>query len=113
MKCSEPFDHFEPRSIQEASKILKESGPGGHILAGGTDLVIAVKEKGLIPRYLVDLKKIPGLSGVSKDRDGGIRIGDLTTMREIETLPLILKRYPFPAQSAAELGSIRCRVPRA
>lgn len=109
MKCSEPFDYFEPRSIREASRILKDSGPGGHILVGGTDLVIAVKEKGLTPRYLVDLKKIPGLSEVSEEADGGIRIGALTTMRELETSPVLLKRYPFLAQSAAEVGSIQIR----
>lgn len=109
MKRPEPFDYFEPHSIPEAMSILRENGPGGHLLAGGTDLVIAVKEKGLSPRYVVDLKKIPGLSGISEEADGSVRIGALTTMRQIETSPLIQKRYPFLAQSAAEVGSIQIR----
>lgn len=88
---------------------MKGKGPGGHFFAGGTDFVIAIKEKGLVPKYAVDLKKIPALSGIRERPDGGFRIGALTTMREIETSPLICKRYPFLAQSAAEVGSIQIR----
>ncbi len=39
--------------------MLKDNGPGGRFLAGGTDLVIAMKEKGLVPKYIVDLKRVP------------------------------------------------------
>jgi carbon-monoxide dehydrogenase medium subunit len=88
---------------------LRESGPGGRFLAGGTDLVIAMKEKGLVPKYIVDLKRIAGLSGIREQGDGSIAIGALTTMREIEISPLITKKYSFLSQSAAEVGSIQIR----
>lgn len=109
MKRPEPFEMYQPTSLQEASRLVKEKGPGGRFLAGGTDLVIAIKEKGWIPKYIVDLKKVPGLSGIREDADGGITLGALTTMREIEISPLIGKKYPFLAQSAAEVGSIQIR----
>jgi CO/xanthine dehydrogenase FAD-binding subunit len=109
MKRTEPFEMHQPTSLHEASRLLKENGPGGHFLAGGTDLVIAIKEKGLVPRYIVDLKRIPGLSGIHSNDDGSITIGALTTMREIETFPLLIKKYPFLCQSAAEVGSIQIR----
>jgi len=109
MKRTEPFDFYQPASLQEASRILRENGPGGRFLAGGTDLVIAIKEKGLVPKYIVDLKRIAGLSGIREQGDGSITIGALTTMREIETSPLITKKYPFLSQSAAEVGSIQIR----
>jgi len=89
--------------------MLKENGPGGRFLAGGTDLIIAMKEKGLVPKYIVDLKRVPGLTGIRENRDGSITIGALTTMREIETSPLLTKKYPFLCQSAAEVGSIQIR----
>jgi carbon-monoxide dehydrogenase medium subunit len=88
---------------------MKQNGPGGYFLAGGTDLVIAMKEKGWSPRYVVDLKRIPSLTGIRERPDGSIVMGALTTMREIETSSLILKRYFFLAQSAAEVGSIQIR----
>lgn len=89
--------------------MAKEKGPGGRFLAGGTDLVIAIKEKGWLPKYIVDLKKIGGISGICENADGSITLGALTTMREIETSPVINRKYPFLAQSAAEVGSIQIR----
>jgi aerobic carbon-monoxide dehydrogenase medium subunit len=100
---------YQPISLEEASRLLKANGPGGRFLAGGTDLVIAMKEKGLVPKYIVDLKRIPGLGGIREASDGSITLGALTTMRELETSPLIKKKYPFLAQSAAEVGSIQIR----
>ena len=109
MKRTEPFEMYQPTSLQEASRLLKEKGPEGRFLAGGTDLVIAMKEKGLLPKYIVDLKRVPGLAGIHENNDGSITIGALTTMYAIETSPVITKKYPFLAQSAAEVGSIQIR----
>jgi len=109
MKRTEPFDFYQPTTLQEASRLFKEKGPGGRFLAGGTDLVIAMKEKGLLPNYVVDLKRVPGISGIRENSDGSISLGALTTMYEIETSPLINKKFHFLAQSAAEVGSIQIR----
>jgi aerobic carbon-monoxide dehydrogenase medium subunit len=109
MKRTEPFEFYQPGTLAEASRLLKENGPGGRFLAGGTDLVIAMKEKGLVPKYIVDLKRVPGLSGIRENGDGTITLGALTTMYSIETSPVITKKYPFLAQSAAEVGSIQIR----
>lgn len=109
MKRPEPLEMYQPTTLQEASRLLKDKGSGGRFLAGGTDLLIAIKEKGLIPKYVVDLKKVPGLSGIRENADGSITIGALTTMREIETDSLLNKKYPFLCQSAAEVGSIQIR----
>ena len=97
------------RPSQKRAGCLKTRARGGRFLAGGTDLVIAMKEKGLLPKYIVDLKRIPGMSGIHENSDGTITIGALTTMYTIETAPLIKKKYPFLAQSAAEVGSIQIR----
>jgi carbon-monoxide dehydrogenase medium subunit len=109
MKRTESFEMHQPTSLHEASRLLNENGPGGRFLAGGTDLVIAMKEKGLAPKYIVDLKRIPGLSGIRTNNDGSITIGALTTMRDVEISPLLKKKYPFLCQSAAEVGSIQIR----
>jgi carbon-monoxide dehydrogenase medium subunit len=109
MKRTEPLKMYQPTSLQEASRLIKENGPGGRFLAGGTDLVIAMKEKGLVPKYIVDLKRVPGLAGIRETNAGSTTIGALTTMYAIETSPVITKKYPFLAQSAAEVGSIQIR----
>ena len=92
MKRTEPLEMYQPTSLQEASRLIKENGPGGRFLAGGTDLVIAMKEKGLLPKYIVDLKRVPGLAGIREDSDGTMTIGALTTMYTIETSPVITKK---------------------
>src|SRR5581483_1896866 len=109
MKRPEPLEIFQPTSLKAASTLVKEQGPGGRFLAGGTDLVIAVKEKGYKPKYVVDLKRIPGLTGIRVEKDGSVTIGALTTMHEVETSPVVLNKYPFLARSAAEVGSVQIR----
>jgi carbon-monoxide dehydrogenase medium subunit len=109
MKRTEAFEMYQPATLQEASRLVKENGPGGRFLAGGTDLVIAMKEKGLLPKYIVDLKRVPGLAGLRENSYGSIALGALTTLYAIETSAPIKKKYPFLAQSAAEVGSIQIR----
>ena len=109
MKRTEPLVFHQPTTLAEATRIMLEGGSGGRFLAGGTDLLIAMKEKGLVPEYVVDLKKIPSLSEIHETNRGDISIGALTTLRKVETSPLIVGRYPFLAQSAAEVGSIQIR----
>ena len=109
MKRTEPFDFYQPATLQEASRLIKDNGPGGRFLAGGTDLVIAMKEKGLTPKYVVDLNRVPGLAGIRENGDGSVALGALTTLYTIETSALIKKKYSFLAQSAAEVGSIQIR----
>ena len=104
MMRPDPLEIYQPTSLREASRLLKDKGAGGRFLAGGTDLVIAIKEKGLIPKYVVDLKRVPGLSGIRENNDGSITIGALTTMRDIEIDSLLNKKYPFLCQRAAEVG---------
>ena len=109
MQRPEPLAFYQPTSLPEAVRIMQEQGPGGHFLAGGTDLVIAIKEKGLAPRYVVDLKRLPALAGIQEHPDGALTVGALTTLREVETSAVLRRKYPFVAQSAAEVGSIQIR----
>ena len=88
MKRTEPFDFYQPATLQEASRLLKDNGPGGRFLAGGTDLVIAMKEKGLVPKYIVDLKRVPGLAGIRENGDGSYhpgRVDDHVCHRDLAT----------------------------
>lgn len=109
MRRTQAFEFVQPTSLKEANAIMLERGSGGHFIAGGTDLVIAIKERGLSPQYVVDLKHISDLSGIEENKVGEITIGALTTLYDIEKSNLILERYHFLAQSAAEIGSTQIR----
>jgi len=100
------FEYFEPQSLDEASRLL---AAGGQVLAGGTDLLVEIKEQLRRADRVVNIKKIPGIGGLSFDPANGLRIGALATAREVELSPVVLEKYASLAQAARELGSIQVR----
>jgi carbon-monoxide dehydrogenase medium subunit len=103
------FDYFAPESLSEAIAILRERGDGGKLLAGGTDLVVQMKEAGLHPSHVVSLRRLHELHGIAFDESQGLRIGAMTTMAEIEQHPDLQRRYPVLVDGARILGSVQTR----
>ena len=103
------FEFFEATTIAEASSLLTQYGEQASLLAGGTDLIIGMKEWVIAPEYVISLEQIPGLDGITSSADGGILIGALTTMRAIERSQIVCERYTALAEGAGEVGSIQIR----
>jgi carbon-monoxide dehydrogenase medium subunit len=103
------FEYFEPSAVSEVLSLFNRYGKESKVLAGGTDLLVNMKEKGLSPKCLVNLKSVPGLSYIRFDERTGLRIGALTTIREIETSPLIREKFPCLQEGARSLGSFQIR----
>lgn len=103
------FDYFAPDSLEQAVAILRERGDGGKLLAGGTDLLVQMKEAGLRPSYVVSLRRLRELRGIAFDEGQGLRIGAMTTMAEIEQHPVVQRRYPVLVDGARILGSVQTR----
>lgn len=103
------FDYLEPSSLSEAVSLLDHYGKDARIFAGGTDLLVTMKKGELNPRYLIDIKGIPGQDYIRYDEKEGLRIGALTTIRQIETSRVIQESFLPLAQAARALGSIQIR----
>ena len=104
------FEYLGPKTLKEAIALLKEHGRKVKILAGGTDLLIFISHGRVKTDYVIDLKKVEGLNGIDYDAKKGLRIGATTTVRELETSPIIRKRYPVLTESATrEFASIQIR----
>ncbi|MFW6068844.1 MAG: FAD binding domain-containing protein [Chloroflexota bacterium] len=103
------FSYYEPQSLSEAAALLEKYGDKASLLAGGTDLLVEVKEKLRQPDHVINLKKIPGLAHLCFDDKDGLRFGTLTTVRAVETDPAIIAHYAGLQQAALELGSIQIR----
>lgn len=103
------FEYREPSTLSEAVAILNQYGKEAKVLAGGTDLLVNMKERGWEPRVLVNLKSIPGLGYIRFDEKEGLRIGALTTVREVETSALIREKFPCLHEGAKSLGSVQVR----
>ena len=102
------FDLLQPRSLQEAVELLQKHGDESRAIAGGTTLVILMKQRALHYKYLVDLQTIPGLSQIAHESDG-VRIGALVTHRMVETSPVIRQAFPALAEAFSHIGNVRVR----
>ncbi|MCY4488342.1 MAG: xanthine dehydrogenase family protein subunit M [Deltaproteobacteria bacterium] len=102
------FDLLKPGSVAEASEMLLEHGDEARAIAGGTTLVILMKQRALRFSHLVDLQSIPGLERIT-DNDDGLSIGAMATHRSVERSPLVQRRAPALAQAFSHVGNVRIR----
>lgn len=100
------LEHLEPSSLVEVCRLLQEKGGEGiKPLAGGTDLLVSMKQRVITPRYLVNLKGLPELQGIEYDEDQGLRIGPALTLRELQSAPAVPRRYPALGEAAHVVGA--------
>ncbi|MBI3967590.1 MAG: FAD binding domain-containing protein [Chloroflexi bacterium] len=99
------FEYTSPATIDEALALLGPTGAAGdgagRLLAGGTDLLTLMKADLMAPPRLVNVKRISSLASEIEDTPGGLRLGALTTLAQIETSPLVRERAPALAEAAA------------
>jgi aerobic carbon-monoxide dehydrogenase medium subunit len=103
------FDYLEPKTVAEACALLKQHGGEAKVFAGGAHLSILMKQELYQPKTLVNIKKIPGLKGISYDAKDGLSIGALVTHRELETSALVKEKFPVLCEAEREVANIRVR----
>lgn len=101
-----PFDYYKPSSLEEALAILKSLDGNVCPYAGGTDLLVALKEKKAKHQALLDLKGIPELGAV-RQQDGGLSLGAALTTRALARSSPVRERCPLLAQALKMLGSMQ------
>src|SRR6266851_9381927 len=97
------FEYHAPQNLQEAIGLLQQHGAAARPLAGGTDLVVQMKENATrfpFPAHVVSLLRVPELRGIQFTESAGLRIGAGTTMAEVAESPIICERYPAIAEGA-------------
>ena len=103
------FEYLEPESIKEALTMLSQYQGKSKIIAGGTDVMLQVRNKVIRPECLVDITRIPGLDTIAFDDPQGVRLGALTTIRALETSVELQRKVPIISQAASQLGSVAIR----
>lgn len=104
------FEYLRPGSLDEVLSLLAEHGRTARLLAGGTDLLPQLKRREVrAPQYVIDLKGVSGLDGISYDQKEGIRIGPLTTIAAIERFQEARTYAPSLVDAAASMASPQVR----
>jgi len=103
------FAYLTPTSLEEAVGLLAEHGREARVLAGGTDLLLKVKAGRVRPRCLVNIKRIPGLDGMSFDPTSGLRLGALVTAADVARSEVVQTHYPALVQGASVMASLQIR----
>jgi carbon-monoxide dehydrogenase medium subunit len=105
----QPFAFARPSSLAETVALLDEHGPEARLLAGGTDLIIRLRDGSLRPSVVVDLKRVAELRPGITERDGKVVIGATTVMTDILASPLVQRHFGALAEAAAVVGSVQIR----
>jgi carbon-monoxide dehydrogenase medium subunit len=103
------FEYVRTMTLKETINLLIEYDGKVQILAGGTDVLVKLKQRKIAPALLIDIKGLQGLTGIEYNSEKGMKIGALTLIRDIETSPVVLKRLPALAYAAQSLGSVQIR----
>ncbi len=96
------FEYHSPATVKEALGLLGKLDDA-KILAGGHSLIPMMKLRLAQPKNLIDLRKVPGLSGIKEDGNV-IAIGAMTTHWDIESSKLLKSKCPVVAETAAVIG---------
>lgn len=102
------FQYHSPGSLEEAFELLDRHGDDARVMAGGTALVLQMKQRLSQPGHVVGLGRIPGLSEIQWDAVQA-RIGSMTTHQQIETNPLVKDRLPLLASAFRQASTPRIR----
>jgi carbon-monoxide dehydrogenase medium subunit len=101
------FDYLKPKTLEEVLSLLNQHGKKAALIAGGTDVIVMMKQKTMSPGVLISLRAIPGLDQIQYD--GTLRIGAMVTHRALEKSDLIRKEFSALADAVDALGSIQIR----
>ena len=100
---------YKPTSVAEATQILAHHGPEAAVYAGGTDLLIRLKNRlNAAPKYLVDIKGID-LNFIRETADGGLAIGATTTISDVQHSELVARKYPLLVETLKRISSPELR----
>jgi CO/xanthine dehydrogenase FAD-binding subunit len=101
------FEYHEPHSLDETVALLRSYGDGARLLAGGTDLIIAMERRLVRPGHVINLLEVPGLDHLRPN--GGMTIGALVTHRQLECAPEMRGPTVALAEAAHVIGGHQVR----
>jgi aerobic carbon-monoxide dehydrogenase medium subunit len=103
------FDYLEPTTLAEGFSVLEKYGDSARVIAGGTSLIIWMRQRLLMPKVIISLARIPDLDTITFDQHDGLRIGALARHRDIELSPAVKQHYPLLHETFRKVAQPRIR----
>jgi carbon-monoxide dehydrogenase medium subunit len=103
------FDYIEPATLDEAFSLLEQHGDSARVIAGGTSLIIWMRQRLLMPKLVIGLGRIPDLDTITFDANEGLRIGAAARHRDIELSPAVKQHYPLLHETFRKVAQPRIR----
>lgn len=103
------FEYVAPKTVKEAINLLATYKEKATILAGGTDVVIRLRDEIIDPEFIIDIKHIDELNGIKFDKKEGLFVGANATMHKIQNDKNVKEFYPFYADACGHVGSKQVR----
>ena len=103
------FEYVAPKTVKEALSLLATYKEKATILAGGTDVVVRLRDEIIDPEFIIDIKHIDELNGIKFDKKEGLFVGANATMHEIQNDKNVKEFYPFYADACGHVGSKQVR----
>lgn len=103
------FDYLEPATLVEAFSLLEQHGDDARVIAGGTALIIWMRQRLLMPKVVIGLERIPDFAAITFDEKDGLRIGAGARHRDIELSPAVRQHYPLLHETFRKVAQPRIR----
>ena len=103
------FSYVRPTTVDETVALLDEYGTDAKLLAGGTDLLVNLRSHRMLPRLIIDVKRVAELTTGIEEADGALRFSATASMTDVIGDERVRRYYPALVEAAAVVGSIQIR----
>jgi carbon-monoxide dehydrogenase medium subunit len=103
------FDYQEPTTLKKTFSLMEKHGDDGRVIAGGTALLIMMRQRLLTPKVVISLARIPKFDKITFNTKDGLHIGAGARHRDIELSPAVQKHYPLLHETFRKVAQPRIR----
>ncbi len=101
------FELLQPRELQQALELKKTYGEKAKVMAGGTDLIVLMKDQRLKAETVLSLGGIRNLNFIRLEEGRGVTLGALATHGAVAASPIIQEKFPDLAEACAQVGAVQ------
>ena len=103
------FDYLEPTTLKKTFNLMDKHGDDARVIAGGTSLLIMMRQRLLVPKVVISLARIPKFDKIAYSAKDGLRIGAGARHRDIELSPIVKRHYPLLHETFRKVAQPRIR----